>query len=96
MLHSPEMVPLNFTEGGFTLVASNISVATGDLASEEIGVSNWHILFGCMPEELRVFITDLADCMANSSHPWAAYRVLMAYCLVALDRHLGVIPVGIM
>ena len=33
--------------------------------------------------------------MANSSLPWAAYRALMACCLVALDKRPGVRPVGI-
>ena len=33
--------------------------------------------------------------MANSSPPWAAYRALMACCVVALDNRPGVRPVGI-
>ena len=33
--------------------------------------------------------------MANYSPPWAADRTLMAFCLVALDKRLGVRPVGI-
>ena len=35
------------------------------------------------------------DWMANSSPPWAAYRTLMAFRLVALDKRPGVCPVGI-
>ena len=33
--------------------------------------------------------------MANSSPPWAAYRVLMACRLVALNKRPGVRPVGL-
>ena len=33
--------------------------------------------------------------MANSPPPWATYRTLMAYHLVALDKRPGVLPVGI-
>ena len=33
--------------------------------------------------------------MANSSPPWAAYCALNACCLVALDKILGVRPVGV-
>ena len=37
----------------------------------------------------------LADWMANSPPPWAAYCALMACRLVALDKRPGVRPVGI-
>ena len=33
--------------------------------------------------------------MANSSPPWAAYRALMEFCLVALDKRTGVCLVEI-
>ena len=33
--------------------------------------------------------------MANSYPPWATYSVLMACCLVAMDKRPGVCPVGI-
>ena len=56
---------------------------------------NWLLRFGCASEELRVSVASFADCMANSSPPWAAYRVLMACRLVALNKRPGVRPVGI-
>ena len=46
-------------------------------------------------EELRVVIARLADWMANSSPPWAAYCALMACCLVVIDKRPGVRSVGI-
>ena len=48
-----------------------------------------------MSEDLRVVVASLADWMATSSLPWAAYRSLMACCLVAHDKRPGVCPVGI-
>ena len=33
--------------------------------------------------------------MANSYPPWAAYNIIMDYCLVALDKRPGVFIVGI-
>ena len=37
----------------------------------------------------------MADWMANSSPPWATYRALMDFRLVALDKRPGVIPMEI-
>ena len=56
---------------------------------------NWPLYFGCALEELRVVVVILADWMANSSPPWAAYFIQMACCMVALDKRQGVFPVGI-
>ena len=56
---------------------------------------NWLFRFGCASEELRVVVASLADWMANSFPPWAAYSALMACCLVALDKRPGVCPVVI-
>ena len=56
---------------------------------------NWLLHFGCASEELRVVVSSLADWMANSPPPWAAYRALMACHLVALDKRPGVCHVVI-
>ena len=56
---------------------------------------NWLIRFGCASEEFRVVVASLAEWMSNSSPPWAAYRALMACCLVVLDKRPGVRPLGI-
>jgi hypothetical protein len=37
----------------------------------------------------------LVEWLANTFPPWAAYRALMAGCLVALDKCPGVRPLGI-
>ena len=56
---------------------------------------NCLLRFGCASEELRVVVASLADWMANSSPPWAAYSALLACSLVALYKRTGVRPVGI-
>ena len=56
---------------------------------------NWLLCFGCASEELRVIVASLADWMANSSSPWAAYFALMECRLVALDKRPRVRRVGI-
>ena len=76
-------------------VTSKLSGASGALGAEAIELRNWLLRFGCASEELRVVVTRLADWMANYSPPWAAYRALMACCLVALEKKPGVRPMGI-
>ena len=76
-------------------VASKLSGAVGALGVEAIELQNFLLFFGCASEELRVVVVRLADWMANSSPPWAAYCALMACHLVALDKRPGVRPVGI-
>ena len=56
---------------------------------------SWLLRFGCASEEFRVIVASLADWMANSFSPWAAYRALMVCCLVALYKRPWVRPVGI-
>ena len=91
----PKTIPLDFTEDDFTWVASKISGTAGALGAEATELRNWLLRFGCASEELRVLVASLADWMANSSPPWAAYRALMACRLVALEKRTVVRPVGI-
>ena len=91
----PKTIPLNFTEDDVTWVASKLSGAAGALGEEAMELRNWLLRFGCASEEFRVVVTSLADWMANSSPPWAAYCALMACRLVALDKRPGVRPMGI-
>ena len=91
----PKTVPLEFTEDDVMWVASKLSSAEDALGAEAMELRNWILRFGCASEELRVVVASLADWMANSSPPWAAYRALMACRLVALDKRPGLCPVGI-
>ena len=81
----PETVPLNFTEDDVTWVALKLSGTADALGAEAIELRNWLLRFGCASEELRVVVARLADWMANSSPPWAAYCALMACRLLTLD-----------
>ena len=91
----PETVPLDFTENDVTWVVSKLSGAAGALGAESIELRNWILCFGCASKEIRVVVARLADWMAKSSPPWAAYCALMTCCLLALDKIPGVRPVGI-
>ena len=62
----PETVPLKFTKDDVIWVASKLSGATGTWVSNSIQLRNWLLCFGCVSEKLRVIITRLVDCMANS------------------------------
>ena len=73
-------------------VASKLSDAAAALGAEAIEMRNWLLRFGCVSEELRVVVTSLADWMANSSPPWAAYCALMACRVVTLDKRPGCAP----
>ena len=88
----PETVPLDFTEDDVTWVGSKLSGAAGALGVEVMELRNCLLRFVCVSEELRFVIASLADWMANSSLPWAAYRALMACRLVALDKRPGYAP----
>ena len=90
----PETVLLDFTEDDVTWVASKLSGAAGALVAEAMKLRNRLLRFGCVSEEFRVVVASLADWMANSSPPWAAYCALIACRLVALDKRPGVRPVG--
>ena len=75
-------------------VESKLSSAAGALGVEAIELINWLLCFGCASEELRVVVLRLADCMVNSSNPWAAYCVLMACRLGVLDKSHRHVPRG--
>ena len=87
--------PLNFKKDDVMGVASKLSGTENALRAEAIEIINWILCFGCVSDELRVFVTRLADWLANSSVPWASYHAIIACHLVALDKRTGVIPVGI-
>ena len=71
------------------------SGAAGALGAEVIELRNWLLCFGCVSEEFRVVVARLADWLASSSPPWAAYCALMECCLVTLDKRPEVCPLGI-
>ena len=89
------MVSLKFTEDEIMWVASNLCGAAVTLGAEAIDLINCLLCFGCALEELRFFVSSLADLMSNSSSPRSAYQALMACRIVVLEERPGVRPMGI-
>ena len=63
--------------------------------SDSLILKEWCTYFGAELEGLREGLAVWTLCLANESPPWSAYFALMAGCLVALDKPLGVYPVEI-
>ena len=84
------MVPIDFTDDDVMWVASKLPSEASMPGAEAIELINWIICFGCNPDELRFVVYNLDDWMDNSSPPWTAYRTLMDFRLVVLDKSLGV------
>ena len=82
------MLPLDFTE-------DDVYGTAGVLGAESIELRNWLVFLGYTSEYLRVVVTILDEWMSNSSPSWAAYRALMDFRLVSLDKRPWVCPVGI-
>ena len=91
----PKTVSLYFSEENITWVASKLSGASGALGEEETELRNCLLFFGCVSKEFRIIVSNMVYWMDNSSLPWAAYRALMEFCLVTLDKRPGVHPLGI-
>ena len=87
---------LDFLKDNVTWVTSKLSGTAGVLGAEAIELRIWILSSGCVSEEFIIVVANLAHWMANSSPPWASYYDLMACRLVALDKRLGVCPVGIL
>ena len=85
----PETVPLDFTEDEIMCFVSKISGAASTLGPEATELRNLLPRFECASDELRVVVARLADWMANFYPPWAVYRALMEFRLVALDKFQG-------
>ena len=56
----PETVPLYFSEDDV------MGVVSGALVAEVIELRNWILSFGCVSEDFRVFVNDLAEWIAKS------------------------------
>ena len=49
--------------------ASNLSISAGVLGAEVIDLKNLIIRFGYTSDELRLIVSNMADCMSNSFPP---------------------------
>jgi hypothetical protein len=91
----PEPLPLEITDEVVSVVGSRLSGGAGPGGTDAVSLRNWLLRFGKESEALRLEFAKLAEWLANSHPPWAAYRGLMACRLVALDKDPGVRPIGI-
>jgi hypothetical protein len=76
-------------------VASKLSGAAGPSGVDVVDLQNWVLCFGKESETFREEMAHWANWIAVSNPPWAAYWVLVACWLVALDKSPGTRPVGI-
>ena len=44
---------------------------------------------------MQLIVADFADLLSNGCPPLAAYRAMMSSWIIALDKHTGVITVGV-
>ena len=65
----PETIPLDLLEDDSMWMEFKISGSTGALGAEAIDMRNWLLRFGCVSEEFKVVVTNLADWVTNSSSP---------------------------
>eukprot|EP00957_Ditylum_brightwellii_P131964 10062491-Ditylum_brightwellii.AAC.2 len=90
-----EVAPLQFAAKDVTWVASKLQGSTGPVGAEEVEMRNRLIQLEevslAWQEELAVW----AEWLSNTSPPWAAYHVIIACCLVALDKSPEVPLMGI-
>jgi hypothetical protein len=92
---TPQPLPLEITDEVVPIVASRLSGGAGPGGTDAVSLRNWLMRFGKESEALHLELAKLADYLANSHPPWAAYRALMACRQVTLDKDPGVRPIGI-
>ena len=89
------MVPVDITDDVVSAVAGRLSGGVGPGGTYYISLQNWLLRFGAASGELRLIVAEVGEWLSNGRTPWAAYRALMSGRLLALDKSLGLRPVGI-
>jgi hypothetical protein len=88
-------VHLDITEHSVEKVAGRVSGSAGLGGTDAHALSHWLLKFGAASRRLRITLAGLSAWMASVFPPWAAYRALMAGRLLALDKSLGIRPIGV-
>jgi hypothetical protein len=91
----PVLTDVTVTEEVVATVAAKLSGGAGPSGADPVAISNWLLRFGKESELLRQEIAAVTEWLSNSNPPWAAYRAMMAGCLIALDKQPGTRPVGV-
>ena len=90
-----ETVHLDFSEDDAMWVVSKLAGASGALVAKAVTMRNWLLFLIYVSEEFIVVVVNLDDWVANSSPPWVAHCSMVACRIITLDKHPGLIPVGI-
>jgi len=91
----PDPVPIDCTPAAVERVAKKLTGAVGCRGVDSTLLKSCLLRFGKASSDLREELLYWTLWLANSSHPWAAYRAMRQGRLVALDKQPGVWPVGI-
>jgi len=91
----PDIVPTVVTSDIVKEVSSKLSGTAGPGGTDSKAIKTWLLRYGAESHTLCSKMAAFTKWLANAHPPWAAYRALMACRLVALDKQLGVCPLGI-
>ena len=82
-----KFTPINIIKDTVTEVGRWLSGGDGPWGADEVSLQNWILHYGESSADLRKIFDFLTE--------WMAYRALMAACLIGMDKHMGIIPIGI-
>jgi len=81
--------------GSFEATVRKQSDSASPSSTDAVELQNWLFHFGAVSENLLNELIHWTEWLANDSPSWAAYRAMMAYHLIAIDKQPGVHPVGV-
>ena len=90
-----EMVPADITDNTVTAVAGRHSGGAVPGETGLVSLQHWILRFGGASGELRLIFGNFTEWLSNGQPPWAAYCALISCLLIALDKQLGIRPVGV-
>ena len=76
-------------------VAQCLSGGTGTGGADLVSLHYWIIRFGEESGDLRQIVAEFSKWLGNDQPPWAAYCALISDCVIGLDKHLRVWPLGV-
>ena len=86
---------MDITKYTVTAVAEILSGGAGPGGADSVALQHWLMRFGAASAELRLIFGDFVEWLGNGRPPWSAYRALMGFRLVALDKQPGIRPAGV-
>ena len=69
--------------------------SSGPVGSDSEAIQGWLLKFGEDSTRLRNRVENFVDWLVNGSPPWADYFTFMSGLMFALDKHTGVLTVGV-